>query len=188
LVSLMGTLLLASGIAYAQGTADGVPGSVSPAAARWLTTKSSIEAVRLLEEPAGAPIKVAVLTGREKFGWQIVVLSRDWRERYEPFWKTTRLPSSFEVSQGGSLQTLHVNGEQVISFQGCQPHRCPEVFSALLFVPSQKKEFTATCHDGKTVYSFDEESRTQEYRYALDRLLQSQSGSATACAKKPNPR
>jgi hypothetical protein len=145
--------------------------------------KAEIGAVRILDQPGGANPKIAVLTGRKKYGWQIVVLSNTQDEHYEFFWKTKRLDSSFAVSQGGALQTLFLGKEKVVAFQGCQAHMCPEVFSALIFVPSLKQPFTATCHDGKTDYSFDDKPETESVRKALHHLLLQQPGSDTACTK-----
>lgn len=164
-----------------QASKNGLSKQDLVAVAQVLPEGAQVTAMRLFYGSHTNAQSVALQAAYQR-GWKIFVFSHNRENKWVIEWKSTRLPDSFAVASTEGLRTSGLNGEQGITFSGCAPHMCPDVFSALLYVPSRKKAFVATCNGGHTAYSFPEGAGTQPYRTALDELLHQHSGSDRACS------
>jgi hypothetical protein len=133
----------------------------------------TIQAIRFLRRDRFWIDGAAVLTQGEHSGWQIFVLHLGSGGKTSLEWKSGRLDDSFAVSSANQLRTRNVGvSEEALEFSGCAAHNCPDVFSVMLYVPSRRAAFTATCISGKVKYSPGLESAdNRKYKDAVDQLV-----------------
>ncbi len=130
-----------------------------------------IQAMLLLQTTAGRPA-VALATFGSRPGWRILVFERGARRKWNLCWNSGKLDDSFAVSSGDQLRIIPVGVESCIAFSGCAQHVCPDVFSALIYIPSKRRVLQATSVWGKTTYSPAVASQEDSSgRQALDWLI-----------------
>jgi hypothetical protein len=133
--------------------------------------EAPIYSIRLFREKDNGRISATVLTASKRTGWQIVLISPQGLDGYHRSWVSAKLPESFAVSSPEALRTYGLSDGDAIVFSGCAPHMCPDIFSAMLYVPKQHRAFVATCNNGQTAYAFTLTTAFQDYRTALDDIL-----------------
>ncbi len=143
-----------------------------------------IYSIRLFREQSNDRLSAVVLVGGKHKGWQLQVVSPSAAKGYSISWKSSWLADAFAVSSPQALGTYGLGNEEAVTFSGCAPHACPSVFSVLLYVPSRRRAFTATCENGQTSYAFSQTSVDSQYKEPLNQLLRKQTGSEQACSKE----
>lgn len=141
-----------------------------------------ISSVRLFHEKTNSRLSAAFLTQQRGKGWQLLLVSPRGHSEYRIGWQSPVLSDGFAVSSPEQLRIYGLEDGDAIAFSGCAPHMCPDVFSVLLYVPSYRRTFTATCDGGKTSYSFPLTEANLKYKGLLDELLRGKSGSDSACS------
>lgn len=136
-------------------------------------TSGTIQAIQFLRSDGFSIDRAAILTQPLAGGWKILVFHLEKSGKFEPEWKSETLGGSFAVSSSNAFQTRTVGtAEQVLQFSGCAAHNCPDVFSVMLYSPSKKAAFTATCVRGKLSYSPNVElPDNRDYKDALDEYV-----------------
>lgn len=112
-----------------------------------------IQAFRLFRDDSPSVNAAAILTAGKKSGWQLFVFRAQPDGKAALKWKSGKLANSFAVSSGDEFQIPELVGQQVLSFSGCSAHACPDVFSALIYVPSLNTAFSETYLRGTITYS-----------------------------------
>ena len=187
-ISLCLMACLATGIASAESPfEDGLKPSQLAQIARILPP-APISTIRLFREAHNGRLSAAVLTGRKKYGWQILLISPEGSKDYRTSWTSPKLPDSFDVSSPTALTTYGLADEEGIVFSGCAPHMCPQIFSALLYVPTRHQVFVGTCDNGQTKYSFAPRDEFGVYKEALNDVLRKIDGIGHACSAEPQGR
>jgi hypothetical protein len=114
---------------------------------------TQIQSLILFKERGHDKYSAAIATFDEKLKWQIDVFSPVATGGYEIEWKSNQLSDAFSVSYPDALKRFNLDGEQVVLFEGCAPHVCPNVYSILLYVPSKRAAFVANAVWGKISFS-----------------------------------
>jgi hypothetical protein len=134
--------------------------------------------IKFFHENKNSRLSAAVLSSQTKYGWEILLVSPSNERDYKVTWVSPRLADSFTVSDTRNLDTFGLADGEAISFSGCAPHMCPDIFSVLLYVPWSRRMYTATCQDGKTSYA----PESGKYKSDLNELLHKMIGSESACS------
>ncbi len=172
LTNLFVVVCLLAAVAYAERPfEDGIKPSQLTQIAQMLPG-APIYSIRLFREKNKGRISATALTASKKTGWQIVLISPQGLDGYRKSWVSAKLPESFAVSSPEALRTYGLTDEEGIVFSGCAPHMCPDIFSVMLYVPTQHRAFIGTCDNGETTYSFTLTASLQDYKAALNDLLQ----------------
>jgi hypothetical protein len=138
--------------------------------------------IPFLDESAGGTTSIAVLTARPRDGWRVAVFASDRKSSFRKIWSSGKLDDSFAVSSASQLAVFGLESGYAISFGGCAAHMCPEIFSELLYVPSMKRAYSATCQDGTVHYSFAvSDEKNADVKSGLDELLRNHSHDKNAC-------
>lgn len=132
----------------------------------------NIMAVRFLMNVGRPKIPLAaILTFGEGSGWQIFLFRPTDTPKFALEWRSGRLADTFQGSSGGELKTFQLGYEEALVFEGCAAHVCSDVYSILLYVPSQRAAFVANYAWGKASYSFRLQSpENRRYKGILDQL------------------
>ena len=184
LTNLFVVVCLLAAIAHAERPfEDGIKPSQLTQIARMLP-ESPIYSIRLFREKNNGRISATALTASKRTGWQIALISPQGLDGYRKSWVSAKLPESFAVSSPEALRTYGLTDEEGIVFSGCAPHMCPNIFSVMLYVPTQHRAFIGTCDNGETTYSFMPAAALQGYKTALDDILQEidRHGTQHACS------
>ena len=131
-----------------------------------------IQAIQIFGEPKRDKNSIAIATFDEQSGWQLFVYAPSSVLKYDLEWSSGKLDDSFRVASPQSFRTYSFSNGQGIVFEGCAPHVCPDVFSILLYVPSQRTALIASSVWGKVTYSPNaEEAKNATYKSDLADLV-----------------
>ncbi len=132
-----------------------------------------IEAIRLFSAHGNQQVSsVAFATFDKQAGWQVLIFDAPSGHKFQMEWQSGKLDDSLSVSDADALKIFHFRKEDAVEFDGCASHVCPDVFSILLYVPSQRRAFVAKYVWGKVTYSPALDSPTEaQYKSALDQLV-----------------
>jgi hypothetical protein len=186
LTNLFVVVCLLAAIAHAERPfEDGIKPSQLTQIARMLP-RSPIYSIRLFREKNNGRISATALTASKRTGWQIALISPQGLDGYRKSWVSAKLPESFAVSSPEALRTYGLTDEEGIVFSGCAPHMCPDIFSVMLYVPTQHRAFIGTCDNGETTYSFTLTAALQDYKAAVNDLLHEidRHGTGHACSSE----
>jgi hypothetical protein len=115
---------------------------------------------------------VAISTFREGTGWHVFVYHEIPSTRYQLTWSSGQLEDTFGTSWPGALEVVLLGNEEIIQFQGCALHNCPDVFSFLIYVPSKKLAFKAYSKLGMATFSEKLDERGNEiYKRWLEKRI-----------------
>jgi hypothetical protein len=136
------------------------------------TLSGRIQAITLFQETFDKQASIAVLTRSEGFGWQVYVFSDTNGRGFQLEWKSGKLDYSFSVSDPAFFKRHRLDHGEAVQFSGCAQHMCPEIHSAMLYIPSKRTAYTATYDKGKISYSPKMESPEEmAYKADLDELV-----------------
>jgi len=99
----------------------------------------------------GFPGGIALLLADEKTGWQIRVYTRMADQDFRLVWQSKELHEAFATSSYDRLRTYILRDEEIVVFDGCAAHSCPDVYAILMYVPSKGAAFWARRTHNKTV-------------------------------------
>jgi hypothetical protein len=147
------------------------------------TSEGKIYSIQLFaDRSAGGYTSIAVLTSRPHIGWLVEVFTHSGNDDFHRVWSSGKLDESFAVSSASELTIYGLGSDQAVSFGGCEAHMCPSVFSELLYVPSKKRVYSATCQDGTVQYSFAvSDEKNADIKLGLDELLRNHPHDKNAC-------
>lgn len=170
-------------IAKGQQFHVGIPVDQLSGVSRLLPPISDVEAVKIFQDLKQQGSLVALLVGL-KHGRELFIVSPHKSKQYAVRWHSSLLAGSLDVISFDPLKLETLNDGDAISFSGCAQHMCPDIFSTLLYVPSQNRAFVGTCDRGTTHYDFVLDASHEEVRSVLERRLRDADhyGNAHACS------
>jgi len=146
-----------------------------------------IGSIQFFREKKDERLSAIILSLKKGDGWQLRLISPRGRTSYSTSWVSEKLSDSFSVSSPTNLSHYWLKDEGAIVFTGCAPHMCPDIFSALLYVPSRHRAFVGTCNNGQVTYTFSpSDEGANEYKEVLNETLQEIDGhgSGRACSSE----
>lgn len=103
--------------------------------------------------PFGGSSRLAILTGKEHVGWQILVYTSYPRGNFDKEWESGALPAEFQVSTPAAFRLIQIGEDQYIEFSGGKARDAMDSVGVLLYSPQQSRKFQAVKRNGQIEYS-----------------------------------
>lgn len=132
-----------------------------------------IQAIRLFRARGSVKNAIALIAFSKESGWHMYIFSRIKADKFSLEWKSGKLDDSFYVTGPEAFKVISLDDGDGITLEGCAAHLCPdEVFSIMLYVPSERTAFTAKYVWGKITYSKKlQNPQDQKYKNILSQLV-----------------
>ncbi|WP_306590027.1 hypothetical protein [Geothrix sp. 21YS21S-4] len=99
--------------------------------------------------------RVAILYSDLTRGWGIWVYQKRGLKLWELVWGSPKLDDSFSISSPDRFKLCNLpTGERGIQFSGCGAHNCSDIYSVMIYVPSQNKSYSVSHRLDRIDYSF----------------------------------
>lgn len=135
--------------------------------------RGRIQGVRAFSTRDAAQNSIALIAFSQETGWQMYIINRTAADKFQLYWTSGKLDDSFYVTGSEEFKVIRLDDTDAVTLAGCAAHLCPdEVFSIMVYVPSERTAFTVKYVWGKITYSQNLGTpQNQKYKKILSQLV-----------------